>query len=91
MYPSVYITLFKKIIKDGIIRMNEENFSFIIYMIHELADSWKMLPSQVFKILKKSGCLDNYLIPHYDVLHSLGTQYLIDDIGTYVKQRGVQL
>ena len=33
--------------------MNKEVFSFIIYMIHELAESWKMLPSRVYHILKE--------------------------------------
>lgn len=72
----------------GNLIMNEKNFSFTIYMIHELADHWNMLPSKVFQILKKSGCIDNYLIPHYDVLHTLGTVYLVEDIGVYVEKRG---
>lgn len=67
--------------------MNESSFAFIIYMIHELAAAWEMQPSRVFKILKDSGCIDNYIIPHYDVLHTLGTQYLIDDIEQYVSKR----
>ena len=68
--------------------MHEECFSFIIYMIHELAENWNMLPGRVFWILKKSGCIDQYMIPYYDVLHTLGTEYLVEDIGRYVDQRG---
>ena len=71
--------------------MSQECFTFVVYMIHELEDSWNMLPSQVYSILESSGCLENYLIHDYDVLHTLGTQYLVDDIGTYVKQRGIQI
>ena len=71
--------------------MNEESFSFIIYMIHELAENWKKLPREVYQILKASGCMENYLIPHYDVLHTLGSQYLVEDIGKYVQQRGIRL
>ena len=68
--------------------MNEATFSFTIYLIHELAEVWNMLPGKVFQILKRTGCIDNYLIPHYDVLHTLGTKYLIEDIDEYVKTRG---
>ena len=71
--------------------MNEDSFAFTIFMIHELAESWKKLPCDVFHILKSSGCIDNYLVPYYDVLHTLGSQYLVEDIGRYVQQRGYNL
>jgi|GEM_PF-6891974 len=41
--------------------MNENSFSFVIYMIHACADRWKVSPSRVYQALKKSGCLDQYL------------------------------
>lgn len=68
--------------------MDESTFSFIIYLIHELAEAWNMLPSKVFRILKRTGCIDHYLIPYYDVLHTLGVQCLVEDIGAYVEKRG---
>lgn len=71
--------------------MNGEVFSFIIYMIHELADSWHMLPGEVFYILKDSGCIDNYLIPYYDVLHTLDTDYLVYDINKYLENRRITI
>lgn len=77
--------------KDLNYSMNKAVFSFVVYLIHELADSWKMLPSRVFHILKESGCIDNYLIPYFDVLHTLGSQYLVRDITEYVEKRGVTL
>lgn len=33
-----------------------------------------------------SGCLDSCIIPHFDVLHTLGKNYLIGDIEEYLKQ-----
>lgn len=71
--------------------MSRDVFSFIIYMIHELAESWNMLPSRVFHILKESGCIDNYLVPYFDVLHTLGSQYLVRDITEYVEKRGAAI
>ena len=35
--------------------MNKAVFTFVIYMIHELADSWKMLPSRVFHIYDQTA------------------------------------
>ncbi len=34
----------------------------------------------MWRSIYKSGAIDDYLTPHYDVLHTLGEQYLIKDI-----------
>ena len=39
--------------------------------------------------MKESGCLDEYLIPNYDVLHTQSTDYVVRDISEYLKNRGV--
>lgn len=71
--------------------MTEEIFSFTIYMIHELSRAWGMLPSKVYEVLKQTRCIDDYFINHYDVLHTLGTEYLEEDIREYVTKRGVKI
>jgi len=68
--------------------MDESSMTFTIYMIHELANAKGVSPGEVYKVLKESGCIDNYMVPHYDVLHTMGTQYLMDDIRGYVESRG---
>ncbi len=69
--------------------MNRETFSFIIYMIHACAHQWNLTPSEVYRKLKSTGCIGQYLVPHYDILHTQGTGYLVDDIKTYLEVRGV--
>lgn len=71
--------------------MTKEIFSFVIYMIHACARRWDMLPSEVYRKLRHSGCIDDYLVRHYEVLHTQGTEYLVDDIQTYLKTRGVAI
>lgn len=69
--------------------MNQESFSFVIYMIHACADRWGIAPARVYNAMKKSGCLDRYLIPHYDVLHTQSTEFVVQDISEYLKSRGM--
>ena len=69
--------------------MNKEAFSFVVYMIHACADKWKMMPSEVYRSLQSVGCIDGYLVPHYDILHTQGTGYIVDDIKEYLEMRGV--
>ena len=68
--------------------MNEDCFSFVVYMIHACADRWNTTPSNVYHTIKNSGCLDTYLIPYYDVLHTRSTDYIVHDIGEYLERKG---
>ena len=34
-----------------------------------------------------ANVLDDYVIPHYDTLHTLGQEYLVEDISDFVKER----
>ena len=69
--------------------MNRDSMEFVVFMIHACADRWHMTPKQVYHLLNRADCIDQYLVPHYDILHTLGSSYLVDDIGEYLKVRGV--
>lgn len=64
----------------------EVNFS--IFILYSLADKWKISPAEVYKILNSTGILDNYIIGCYDVLHTQGKEYLIEDITEFVREKG---
>lgn len=69
--------------------MNHESFSFIVYMIHACADKWGMSPSDVYHKLQSTDCIDRYLVPNYEVLHTQGSGYVAEDIEKYLFLRGV--
>ena len=69
--------------------MNRDSMEFVVYMIHVCANAWNISPAKVYKKLKASGCIQQYLVPHYDVLHSQSSQYVAEDIQQYPARRGV--
>lgn len=69
----------------------EKELDFSIFMLYSLANKWKKTPSAVYKILNTTGILDNYIIACYDVLHTQGKEYLVEDITDYVQEKGVAL
>ena len=71
--------------------MAREQLTFAVYLIHALAASWGKTTSETYSIFKESGVLANYITPCYDTLHTLGTNYLIDDITGYIEDRGVRI
>ena len=69
--------------------MNEKTFPFIIYMIHVCADRWGISPSAVYRTLQKADCINQYLLPNYEILHTQSSGAVADDIEQYLSLRGV--
>ena len=69
----------------------ERELSFSIYMLYSLADRWKKSPASVYQILNSAGILDEYIIACYDVLHTQGREYLVEDITEYVREKGINV
>ncbi len=71
--------------------MDKKVLTFAIFLIHALGDAWKKPYRNVYQILNESGIMDNYIIPCYDVLHTQGKQYLVEDITEFVREKGVNV
>ncbi len=69
--------------------MNKDSFSFVVYMIHACASTWDKKPSEVYDILQSRDCIESFLVPNYDILHTQSTAYIVGDIQDYLKVRGI--
>lgn len=69
--------------------MDKKSLEFSVFIIHALADDWRTPYRRVYQILNETGILDNYILKFYDVLHTQGKEYLVDDITGFVRDKGV--
>jgi len=69
--------------------MNKEELTFVTYCIGQLALRLHLPQQEVYRRLKCSGILYDYIVPSYDVLHTFGSQYLMDDLTDYMREKGV--
>lgn len=69
----------------------KKELSFSIFMLYSLMDKWQMSLAKVYKILNSTGILDNYIIKCYDVLHTQGKEYLVEDITDFVREKGIDV
>ena len=74
---------------EGRLTMDNETLAFVVYMIHRCANSWGLTPKKVYRMLEDSGCIQSYLVPHYAVLHTQSSNYVMDDIRRYLWKRGI--
>lgn len=68
--------------------MDEKTLSFVTYCISKLSGLLKIPQSEVYRRLKRSGILDEYIIPSYDVLHTFSSRYLMEDLTDLMKEKG---
>ena len=69
--------------------MNRFNIDFITYCIGNLARRLGLSQQDVYNRLKSSGILYGYIVPSYDVLHTFSKEYLMEDLISYMKEKGV--
>lgn len=69
--------------------MNSDIVDFITYCIGNLSRRLGMSQREIYQRLKTSGILMDYIVPSYDVLHTFGKEYLMEDLTDYMKEKGV--
>ena len=71
--------------------MDKKTTEFIIYIINEIAAKFKKYPSDIYRVLDCTGCIRDYLTPCYDVLHTMSTDSIINDVIEFVEKRGAAI
>ena len=63
---------------------------FAIFCIENIAAKLGVSAEKVYDALtEKSDILHDYIIPEYEILHTQGKEYIVDDIIEVMKERGV--
>ena len=72
--------------------LTNDNLEFAIFCIENVAIRLGVGAEKVFVALtEKSDILDSYILPCYDVLHTQGKDYIVDDMLDVMAQRGVEV
>ncbi len=71
--------------------MGKKELEFVTFMLYQLSEAWNMSPSKVYARLIEANAIDGYILSCYDVLHTLGSKYLVEDITELVRERGVKI
>lgn len=69
--------------------MDKKVLEFVTFCIGQLSDRLKLTPEEIYRRLKTSGILYDYIVPSYDVLHTFSSRYLVDDLTDFMREKGV--
>ena len=68
----------------------EGTTEFVIFCIENLAVRLQENAAAVYgQLTKQSRILFDYIIPNYEILHSQGKEYILDDIIEVMQEEGV--
>ena len=69
---------------------NEKELEFAIFCVENIAIHLNVEAEKVYDALTvKSDILYNYIVPCYDILHTQGKEYIVEDILELMKKRGI--
>ncbi|GBU21378.1 hypothetical protein R80B4_01267 [Fibrobacteres bacterium R8-0-B4] len=67
-----------------------KQLEFAVFCIENIAERLGKPGNEVYAMLaEKSDILDGYIIPCYDVLHTQGKGYIVNDILEYMRREGL--
>ncbi len=76
---------------DGKIK-NSRELEFAVFCIENVAARLGVGAEQVYRAFTdKSDILNGYIVPEYEVLHTQGRDYIVDDLLEVMKERGVNV
>lgn len=64
---------------------------FTVWLLNCVADAWGWSAARVYRTLQEANIVDEYIVPLYDVLHTMGREALVEDIEIIAQNRGVSL
>lgn len=71
--------------------LEKKELTFVVFILYALGQHWNMTMHEVYDILNSTGILDDYIIKCYDDLHTLGKEYLVEDITEFVREKGIDV
>lgn len=72
--------------------MSEQTASeidFVMFVLYRVAKRWRVAVARAYEMLQSVDIVEGYLIPCFDVLHTLGAEYLVDDVTDLARERGL--
>lgn len=70
--------------------MTGRELEFAVYCIENVAAALGRSSGDVYRALSgDNGILRQYIVPSYDVLHTQGKEYIVNDIVEVMAERGV--
>lgn len=70
---------------------NIEQIQFVVFCVEALAEKCQTPSNKVFNFLYENNIVSEYIVPNFDVLHTQGKTYIVNDLLDTIKERGLKI
>ena len=71
---------------------NSRELEFAVFCIENVAAKLGVDAERVYRaFVEKDDILHGYLVPGYEILHTQGREYIVDDLLEVMRERGVEV
>ena len=71
---------------------NSRELEFAVFCIEKVAAKLGVDAERVYRaFVEKDDILHGYIVPGYEILHTQGREYIVDDLLEVMRERGVEV
>ena len=71
---------------------NTNQLEFAVFCIENIAIRLEKNAEEIYKMLtEESNILSGYIIPEYEILHTQSKDYIVDNIISLMRERGIKV
>ncbi len=71
--------------------INEKEMDFVVYCVENLANYINEDSVKVFDLLDENELIEGYILKFYDILHTQGKDWIVEDLVEQLEKRGIKI
>ena len=69
--------------------MDFKSLRFTIFCVNNVAIYLGKSSKEVYHLMQDADLINDYIVPCYDVLHTFSKEYIVDDMISIMRRKGV--
>lgn len=69
--------------------MDFKRLSFTIFCVNNVAAYLNRNAREIYHLMQDTNIINGYIVPCYDVLHTFSKEYIVEDLVSFMKRKGV--
>lgn len=71
--------------------MDYKSLRFTIFCVNNVADYLNKGAREVYHLMQDADIIDGYIVPCYEVLHTFSKEYIVEDLVSFMRKKGLVL
>ena len=71
------------------IDMDFNSLNFTIFCVNNVASYLNRNAREVYHLMQDANIINGYIVPCYDVLHTFSKEYIVEDLVSFMRKKGV--